>query len=370
MRGRAGHEMATWGTQRANSTGRPRLGMGAGLAQKGQRMRQDLTILGAWTRRVVEGLEGLGLDVRGICADTGLDYAALRDPDARVLRDHAGLLWQEAARRSGDRDLGLHAGEKFQPAATTVLAHLVMSSANLLEAAGKVARLQRLVAHAAVLSVEERSDGVALVLTPQSGDLDITRQEMEFMATFLARFGAFVAAGGFALLRVDFAHPYPGDATEHERIFGCPVYFGSAETSLLFPWEVMRRPSPHFSAEVARQLESVAEDYVGQLADPGVGGRVRGALRSRLGREPCGVEALAADLHMSPRTLQRSLGRENTRFSEILDDVRKERCIELIDAGTAPSLVADRAGFADLRAFRRAFKRWTGCTPSEYPARG
>ena len=71
--------------------------------------------------------------------------------------------------------------------------------------------------------------------------------------------------------------------------------------------------------------------------------------------------------HMSARTLQRRLEEEQTRFTEVLDRARLDLARRLLADPALPLAdVAFRLGFADLAAFSRAFKRWTGKPPGQW----
>mgnify|MGYP002660968445 CR=1 FL=1 len=49
------------------------------------------------------------------------------------------------------------------------------------------------------------------------------------------------------------------------------------------------------------------------------------------------------------------------------DRIRTARALELLrQQGLTISQVGTQVGFADAREFRRAFKRWTGQSPSSY----
>ena len=75
---------------------------------------------------------------------------------------------------------------------------------------------------------------------------------------------------------------------------------------------------------------------------------------------------IAAELNISERTLRRQLAEESTSFSAVHDRVRTERALELLqDLELTIAAVGSQIGFTDVREFRRAFKRWTGHTPSE-----
>jgi len=70
---------------------------------------------------------------------------------------------------------------------------------------------------------------------------------------------------------------------------------------------------------------------------------------------------------VSERTLKRRLQAEEASFQNLVDQVRLERAGELLQQ-TAMNLsqIADALGYADAANFTRAFKRWTGQSPSQY----
>ena len=58
--------------------------------------------LSSWVQGIVLALELEGLDGRQLFAELGLDYQALRDPDARFPQDAMSRLWQRAVALSGN----------------------------------------------------------------------------------------------------------------------------------------------------------------------------------------------------------------------------------------------------------------------------
>ena len=80
--------------------------------------------------------------------------------------------------------------------------------------------------------------------------------------------------------------------------------------------------------------------------------------------------AIAADLGLPPRTLQRRLASDGTSFGSLLEEVRRELALRLLsEPRTSVAEVAFALGFADQTAFHRAFVRWTGSTPGEHRRR-
>jgi AraC-like DNA-binding protein len=329
-------------------------------------MRRDVTASGAWTGMVVEGLESLGLDVHGLCQLAKVPYAALVDPDARVPYDQVTLLWRAAERRTGDRNLGLHAAERVRPVVNHIHSHLILSSRNLRDGIAATLPTLPLLGHGVGLELEEMEDAFFVHFEHARGDLPAGRHAVEFAAVIVRAAYGMAFDGPLPLRRVEFAHPHPGDHREHERVLGCPVHFASRTNALVVDREVMLRPSRHHSAELARRMLEVADSHLSRLSQPSFSSELRAILRARLEDGPCDADSIAAELHMGLRTLQRRLEAEGMAFSEVLDGARREVALELIAADLPVRDLAMRCGFSGSRALIRAFRRWTGSTPAAY----
>ena len=93
-------------------------------------------------------------------------------------------------------------------------------------------------------------------------------------------------------------------------------------------------------------------------------------LQSLIRRDPVfrwTVAASAKALHVSPRTLQRSLREDNATFSATLTETRVELARTLLNAGELSlTEIAFCSGFSDLGHFSRAFKQRFDVPPSAY----
>jgi len=82
------------------------------------------------------------------------------------------------------------------------------------------------------------------------------------------------------------------------------------------------------------------------------------------------AEDTAKQLHMSSRTLQRKLAEANTSYLQLVDDTRKDLALRYIeDERRSVTDITFSLGFSQPSAFTRAFKRWTGLSPSDYRTR-
>ena len=90
-------------------------------------------------------------------------------------------------------------------------------------------------------------------------------------------------------------------------------------------------------------------------------------LRARVVFPDISLEAVASELSMHPRTLNRRLHAEGKSFRELINEARFDVARQLL-AGTRMD-VADIAlalGYADPSGFTHAFQRWSGVAPSEW----
>jgi AraC-like DNA-binding protein len=97
--------------------------------------------------------------------------------------------------------------------------------------------------------------------------------------------------------------------------------------------------------------------------------RVLDTLAGRRAADAPTAEEMARLLALSPRSLHRRLADAGTTYQRLVDELRRDEALRLFSAGMrARSIkaIAEAVGFADVRGFRRAFKRWTGVTPQQF----
>jgi AraC-like DNA-binding protein len=92
---------------------------------------------------------------------------------------------------------------------------------------------------------------------------------------------------------------------------------------------------------------------------------LRRILRTELLKGSCSLGAVARFYAMHRRTLTRRLGAEGTAFRQIADEVRFEiACQLLAEESLSLGQIAAALKFSEPSAFTRAFRRWSGVTPT------
>ena len=146
-----------------------------------------------------------------------------------------------------------------------------------------------------------------------------------------------------------------------------PVEFGATENALVIPVGRLSLPVRFTDDQLAASSKAQCEEALRQLTeDAGFACRVRRVIETSHPFPPK-LARVAATLFVSERTLKRRLQEEDASFQQLVDQVRLERAQDLLRSTTMNlSQIADALGYADAANFTRAFKRWTGSSPSHY----
>ncbi len=116
----------------------------------------------------------------------------------------------------------------------------------------------------------------------------------------------------------------------------------------------------YLERQLARQALGHREDLVRE---------VRKTIRLLMTTGQCNVESAADHLGMHSRTLHRHLRRQDTTFTELLEETRRALASELMrDSHLDIQRISQILGYSDATAFSRAFKRWHGMPPAGWRA--
>lgn len=167
---------------------------------------------------------------------------------------------------------------------------------------------------------------------------------------------------------VTFRHPCLGDSDRYRQLFGCDVTFSADENSIVFPrlWldERLVDSDDTLADLMTEKACALIENYVPEL---NVENTVRAALFERLPADIPELEVMATRLGFTVRKMRYLLNEKGLNYRQIVDDVRKETASYLLlKKQYSIGDIAGFCGFFEQSSFNRAFKRWFGCSPSEY----
>lgn len=151
------------------------------------------------------------------------------------------------------------------------------------------------------------------------------------------------------------------------QYFKCPVTFDvSRPTSLSFDARWLDQPLPCANPTAHNEMKARCLVLKSHLENPrDFLTSVRSAICAGFDTSPS-LSNVATSMACSSKTLQRHLRAAGTSFNELLCETRYQRARELLVRQVPVARIAEDLGFSEAAAFRRAFQRWSGCTPSQY----
>jgi len=297
----------------------------------------------------------------------GIDPKLIVDPHAHIARPRSDALMRSLAERIADPAFGLQAARCWHPSNLGTLGYAWLSSSSLHTALNRLVRYWRIVAPDVEVALHATSDGAEFVHTPHDTDAvhDGIRGDIVMAIVFdMCRTNA---GPNFTPRRVTFRHAAPADVTPYEVFFGCPVMFGQDANRMVVSRADADRPLPTGNAELAAAHDRILIEQLARLDKRNVVARFRASLLGRMTSGEFSEEEIASDLHMSRRSLQRRLAEADASYQSLLDDTRRDMALRYIsDPAKSATDITFLLGYSQQSAFTRAFRRWTGTSPSEY----
>jgi AraC-like DNA-binding protein len=169
-----------------------------------------------------------------------------------------------------------------------------------------------------------------------------------------------------ASVRATFDHAAPSHVQEYRRTLGHHVAFERSTCAIEFDTGSLDRAVPQFNERLCEAVLFEANCALARVnSGPCCGTRVREQLAAACPNVPT-MHDLARKLGMSSRTLRRHLEHEGTAYPALVSEALRDHAMRLLgDPRTSIKEVGYALGFATPSAFHRAFKRWTGSSPSE-----
>jgi len=294
--------------------------------------------------------------------------------EAQILwRDSAGL-YARAARMLGDGSIGLRMGARYSFPDLGLYGTYVLQSSNLSVALTRTCD---------ALGFYQSGARAWLEIDGNAGRLHYNNVVGRYI-------GGEQVIVVVVLLMIDLIRCFAGSEWRPRKIglrmndpslcdallqrFHCPVFSGQSSNYVEFEGELLcrERCRPLRQANAQPLVRADLQALLSPQPPRSLPAATKAVLRLRLLDGQTDLDGTARKLEMGPRTLQRRLRQEGLSYNDILRDVRSRRAVALLTETVAPtSDIATMLGYAGSSHFSRAFKHWTGMSPSDYrQARG
>lgn len=319
---------------------------------------------------VVDVLREDGIVASRALDGTGLRTSDLKSPVTRVSYQQMETVFRNALRLSKDPALAFRAGQRMHVVAYGMYGYAMLSSPTRAEGIDFAAKYSRILGTVADVTFARGEDTATFTLEPllsRNPANEIYRFALEFAFATHQTIGRDVYGKAFTFSQLRATYAAPPHARIYKRIFQCPILFEQSRNELEFDagWidHPLVEPDPMTNVMAGEMCEQFLDDT---HQDGGVAADVRRILLERPGHFP-GIELVAAEMSLHPRTLRRRLEAQQVTYRQIVTELRMKLALEYLRNTRMTSVeIAARLGYSDPANFRHAFARWTGKSPSEF----
>nr|WP_278116143.1 AraC family transcriptional regulator [Mesorhizobium sp. WSM4875]WIE94654.1 AraC family transcriptional regulator [Mesorhizobium sp. WSM4875] len=317
---------------------------------------------------IIQSLPRTGADLKALLVRHGLSDARIGNPNARVdMRDYFEF-FEDAARTFENPVLGARLGFALRPGDLWPIGLLLMQASSIGSALTYYARYATAFQTATTFSLQPSSHGLVFGykvhadIRPKS----LFRQDNEFTLACICSQLQMAFDNDWRPVEVHFEHPSNGQDAMLQRMFGAPVQFGQTRNCIM----VDRRDAERQHRTEDRDFINVLNQHMASVIassnqDVSATEQVKALISVRLGLTSVELNDLAAEMAITPRTLQRRLAEEDTSLRTILRDYREQMAVAYLAQGNMTAEdIATALGYAEAPVFSRAFKSWTGSSPS------
>jgi len=294
----------------------------------------------------------------------------LKDPDSRISSADADELIGQLIRQTGNESLCVQSPNKFSVHSSCQLQHLFLCCNTLREALYYLEKFSSLLSDQLEIQVTRTRDNIIKVKLPVEDNFIVSSQRHRTEAIISTLLNWLRQLCGPELSITTIALPFP--ATQYAAEYGgrwkADIQFSADECSIQFQarWldEGLHNTNPHILNMMKREVE---EQYRKLARSGSLAERIRKALLQNKIRLNANQQDVADYFHISARTLNRHLHREETSLKQLVTGVRLETAKQLL-ATTEDSIeqIALAIGLSGRRTLDRIFIKEINQSPAQY----
>ena len=339
-----------------------------------QRSSDTSTIRALFLAPLVRELAGHGVPVDSFLSHYGLSVAQLTHLYERVpLRQFVSLA-EGAAARLGRPYLGLELGGDFVLSDLGPFYALFILAGDLQTALAQLTRFQAAWQTKTLFELVSGHSTSACRYCIEDPSIWPRIQDAEFAIASLTTFIRELTHKRWRPIAVEFEHNVSNRLETLGRFFNAPVRGNCDANRLVMDNSDLKNPVRWRLESEEHDVAPILERHLMELLRPeeeempgSVSAQVDALIARRLGRSDLGIETLAAEMKMSVRSLRRHLAEEGTTFRQMLQAHRRTAIEAMLDSnGGRLSDLASRMSYSDSAVLSRAFKNWTGMSPSAF----
>ncbi|MCF6235836.1 MAG: AraC family transcriptional regulator [Gammaproteobacteria bacterium] len=317
---------------------------------------------------LIDHLYSIGHDAEQWLIDAGLAVDWLNRADSWLPLTLLDDVWRVMLEKTGDELLGFHAGLSINGIQNNVLSLLASNCMTVEQALDKVCEYHGVMSSGPLPKMHKGEQSSTFSVEEVNSSQEINCHLTEAMFSIIITMLRQLTRKPLSPISVQIARSNPRHSRELDAHFQCSVKFDCSSSNMTFSKKALAQAIPRADPKFLMSIEQHAKYLLSQRTKTATWtDKVKQALISGVSQRESTIRDIAPRLCVSTRTLQQKLNKEGMSFQKILDAVRKEIAIDYLkDEDVSMIDLALHLGFSEQSAFNHAFKRWTGCTPTDY----
>jgi AraC-like DNA-binding protein len=313
----------------------------------------------------------LGGNEQQFLARADLKPAQLEQERSRVLPKQLASIVQSCWRVGGDEFLGF-TEQKVKIGMFSLLADRLINCKTLEEVFTHTAAFYNITGDQLRFTMNKQGTQVSITLNPnfkpKSQHSSPNSLLSELLLLVCHRFSSWLVGQVIPLLMVEMQHAKPVHYEEYRLMYPCPCSYENDNSALLFESKYLSLPVVRDKEELVAYLKQLPlQWFKKQSYYDTYSAQVVRLLESAAMENESNLDMVATRLNMTARTLRRKLIAEGSRFQQLKDNVRRDKAISLFQQpNLSIAQISLAVGFTEMATFSRAFKHWTGVSPSTY----
>lgn len=325
------------------------------------------TVTARYVENAITAIEKLGVEKDVLYEKLSAQGYEISHPEERLNSESLRLVFDFGRDITALQNIGLDVGQQFSVSFLYKTGRALSFCKDVREVIETNKKYHKLTQNFATTNLKVDGDS-AFYRWEEDHDFEVYRDvTIAIIVSFFIGFRKLTQRPHETVNAVYFKCKAPQDRDAFDKFFGCPVYFGVDKTAIAFKSRDLDLPiatsNPTMRAELCRQLDErlrIVEKH-GEFVEC-----LRAVISQLIISQSPSLSSSAQKLNISKRCLRSRLQTYGTTFRQVVNDVRRETCIEYMANSLRFSDIAQLLGFHDQAAFNRSFKAWFGVSPRNY----
>ena len=328
--------------------------------------------ISGWMIPFSRACEAKDIDVSLAMKACNIDEKVLKDQESRIAHSCFCALIDYCNEQLNSHDFAITIAKFFHPGTFHAVGYAMMSSNTLNDALNRIAHYKRIVSNTCEVNVQEHGDTLFVEMKIQRYE-ETNRLVLSLGSTIaflgtIVNFSKALVGNELKLKKVLLCYDKPVYDTQFlDDYFNCEIEFNTLHSGIEIDLEAANKVLMGANPLITQTHEKLLNEFLSRVDKNDLIQQVRSKIYDTL---PLGTplqSAVAKELGMSLRNMQRKLQDKGSNYKKILEDTRKHLAQGYLkQAHLSLGEVSYLIGFSDLSNFNRAFKRWTNQTPGEY----